>query len=902
MKKNNIKNRNGIDVCDSIVMSVKNKRPYTRRFESVIIAVIGLVSVIMSFLGMFNFEYNKGAVISAVFIFSIFYITLILINRKALWIIAASLILLTGAALKMLDEITEGFKFTYNVIYKESFKNDINFYKYVDFRDEEHATTVLFIFGIWIIAFVIYFFTIYHPNMILPLIVTFPIIEIGLYNGIAIPVFWGTLTVGYWMAMFCMTSTDMGEYSGGSGGFIRKNNVFSPKRQMKLKVTEKCGIFIITSVMIVASVTSFVINISGYERSDELNRKRRELSAAFEEFSIENLAESLSKITGVFGLSFKYNNNKLGNKDHITYKNTTDLEVTFDRAYNGAVYLKDTIGSVYKDNEWLELSNKKYNNQLFDEFKTYKIFPQDFPCLFARLINPTVSKRTIKINSKVKKDRIFAPYGTDNVGGLSYNRDMIVSSIGDNVREFNYNFVPIDTDYYASMLTEGFYQDINSSLVTDENLRNSINEYCANNDLSPDELDINVKFWTSPENYYNNGQFIMAALLENKYRDFVYDNYLQLPDNHNMDEVREEYKELIDNASIAVTASEKLDVLRQIREKIASETKYTLSPGKTPSNRDFVNYFLLENKKGYCIHYASSGVLLARMAGIPARYATGYVIVADDFNESSANSDGTYTYTIDVQDNRSHAWVEVYLDGFGWVPYEFTAGYTERTISHNPPPEEPDTSERDPASEEASESISTATNSRPATQPPQSSSGTSTSTTNNQMGGTITVTGKGNLKGTTAIKNSDSGISGLVKNIVYTALIIIVSAAVIFIRRMIILNLRRKRFTSGSSSDRINSIYRYAEQLLAMLKLKNKSGNYTEFSRIVEQHIGRDYFPMGDFDKFMDIALSTGFSRRAPESDDIEFCIGFVDTLAGNIYKKSGILRKIWLKTVSAAI
>ena len=143
MKKDNIKNRNGIAICDSIVMSVKNKRPYLRRLESVIIAVIGFVSVIMSFLGMFNFVYNKSAVVTAAIFFSIFYITLILINRKALWIIAASLLVLTGAAVKMLDDITEGFKFVYNIIYKESMKNDINYYKYVDFKDEEKATTIL---------------------------------------------------------------------------------------------------------------------------------------------------------------------------------------------------------------------------------------------------------------------------------------------------------------------------------------------------------------------------------------------------------------------------------------------------------------------------------------------------------------------------------------------------------------------------------------------------------------------------------------------------------------------------------------------------------------------------------------------------------------------------------------
>lgn len=893
MKNNNINNKNGITICDSIIMSVKNKRPYMRRLESVIIAVIGFVSVIMSFFGMFSFVYNKGAVITAAVFFSLFYITLILINRKALWIIAASLLLLTGAAVKMLDDITEGFKFVYNVIYKESLKNDINYYKYVDFDNEEKATTILLIFGIWLIAFVVYFFTIYHTNLILPLIVTFPIIEIGLYNGIAIPIFWGMLTVSYWIALFCITSTDIGEYSGGSGGFVRKNNVFSPKRQMKLKVTEKCGIFIIACVMIVTFITSYVINITDYERSDKINKKRRELSLAFEEFSIENLAESFSKIAGVFGLSFKYNNNKLGSKDHITYKDVTDLEVTFDKLYNGAIYLKDNVGSVYKENEWLELSSKSYDEQIFDEFKSYKIFPQDFPGLYSKVLNPSAASINITIESNLKKDRLFAPYGTNNIGGLSYSRDMIVSSLNTESKEFAYNFVPIDTDYYTSLLINNQTEVINSSMVTDPNCRSSIENFCADNKLSPDYLELELPFIIT--DLYNNGHLIIGGLLENKYRDFVYDKYLQLPDNKNMDEVLEEYSDIINDASYAQTPSDKLELLSRMREKMASDTEYTLSPGKTPSNRDFVNYFLIENKKGYCIHYATSGVLLARMAGIPARYATGYIIVADDFQNCTANADGTYT--IDVEDNRSHAWVEVYIDGLGWLPYEFTAGYTERTISHISPSDEPVVT--DPySSDPATAPIPTTTNADSTLTSEQDITQiVTTTTTTSQAGAAEGVgTGTGNAKSVRAAKSS-GGIPTVVKHIVFILVTIILFIAVIIIRRIIIVRCRYKNFTTGPVSDRINSMYRYSEQLLSILGFKNEKNNYTEFSKFVEKHIGNDFFASGDFSKFMDIALCSGFSKEKPSQEDLSFCIDFVNSLAANIYSKSGFFRKIWFKT-----
>ena len=89
--------------------------------------------------------------------------------------------------------------------------------------------------------------------------------------------------------------------------------------------------------------------------------------------------------------------------------------------------------------------------------------------------------------------------------------------------------------------------------------------------------------------------------LEKEYCDFVYENYLQVPDDNRIDEVRNAYADIIDTAPDNMTASEKLTVLGSLRDRINSSTDYTLSPGETPSNRDFVNYFLIENRKGFSL-------------------------------------------------------------------------------------------------------------------------------------------------------------------------------------------------------------------------------------------------------------------------------------------------------------
>lgn len=77
----------------------------------------------------------------------------------------------------------------------------------------------------------------------------------------------------------------------------------------------------------------------------------------------------MKNLQNAFGFSYKSNKNKLGSHDHVSYKNSTDLIVTIDKTYDGAVYLKDAVKSIYDDNEWLELDDNAYSGSLFSDFK-----------------------------------------------------------------------------------------------------------------------------------------------------------------------------------------------------------------------------------------------------------------------------------------------------------------------------------------------------------------------------------------------------------------------------------------------------------------------------------------------------------------------------------------------------
>jgi transglutaminase-like putative cysteine protease len=84
--------------------------------------------------------------------------------------------------------------------------------------------------------------------------------------------------------------------------------------------------------------------------------------------------------------------------------------------------------------------------------------------------------------------------------------------------------------------------------------------------------------------------------------------------------------------------------------------------------------FLFGDRTGYCVHFSHAATYLMRSLGVPARVATGYAV------SESARQGGS---SLLLSGAASHAWPEVYIDGFGWVVLDV---YPERALD---PPEQP---------------------------------------------------------------------------------------------------------------------------------------------------------------------------------------------------------------------
>ncbi len=161
--------------------------------------------------------------------------------------------------------------------------------------------------------------------------------------------------------------------------------------------------------------------------------------------------------------------------------------------------------------------------------------------------------------------------------------------------------------------------------------------------------------------YYNYTGFGMElvgnlgeyAELEAAYREYVHDTYLD-----------------IDPETLAfmqgIIAEEQFDaedlyIIELVEEYIQNSANYSLNYDRALDEAEnVVIAFLSEYKEGICQHYAAAATLLYRALGIPARWTLGYsgYAIAGQWSK--------------VTTKQAHAWVEVYIDGVGWVYSEVT--------------------------------------------------------------------------------------------------------------------------------------------------------------------------------------------------------------------------------------
>lgn len=167
--------------------------------------------------------------------------------------------------------------------------------------------------------------------------------------------------------------------------------------------------------------------------------------------------------------------------------------------------------------------------------------------------------------------------------------------------------------------------------------------------------------------YYNYDSRLLSygnlnSAYEEAYREFVYQNYL-----HVDSETAAYMKNLIKEQRFT---KEDSDIIKKVAVYIQNAATYNLNfDPELEKSKNVAIAFLEEYKEGVCRHYATAATLLFRTLGIPARYTVGA------FAETVAGE------WVDVKDDKMHAWVEVYIDGVGWIYVEVTGSLPDSNFS-----------------------------------------------------------------------------------------------------------------------------------------------------------------------------------------------------------------------------
>lgn len=402
--------------------------------------------------------------------------------------------------------------------------------------------------------------------------------------------------------------------------------------------------FIITLCILL--VVNLTMPYSVYVRKQKNSVLKEEITDDVKYFVTFGLSGYFNRYNATGGL----NDGRLGGIHSVRPDYETDLTVTFVPTSYEPVYLRGFVGIGYTDRQWYNAAGLLQAGMIDTDIYNY-------------MENDTLLVR--EFDTLSMEYRFHKPSKMD------------VLNVGANI---NYKYYPYYTDY---------------NLIP-------VNELKEDGTPAINSVDVRYFPWNSERSY---SYYSELTGLKNQPETLSYiavSPYLQIPAATREEIIKflednDLYTEYIteDNGYNQLKGAELQTVINRLSEILSSDFVYSLNPGITPNSSDFAGYFLNENKKGYCAHFATSATLILRTLGIPARYVEGYVLSYDDVSEAvlvenadvadyidtSVTTSNLAVVRADIADDKAHAWVEYYDPSFGWRVFEATTASFEDTVS-----------------------------------------------------------------------------------------------------------------------------------------------------------------------------------------------------------------------------
>lgn len=342
------------------------------------------------------------------------------------------------------------------------------------------------------------------------------------------------------------------------------------------------------------------------------------------------------------------------------------FEITVNYPVTSNLYLRGFIGGAYQNGNWDNVSKQEFSDWAQKQGKDsleYARIVQSFPydCLhyMPRVYQTVGWERKVSLNWKGEpRGYTLTPYYTKISEGLPVKADGSVSPVRETYFQWD-TFLELDereVEWAAIPVMEAF--------------------------LDKEEMKDKFEVWKAYEAYAKEiytrlpqeGLQKLRAYAQ-KFREQAQEEYEKKTDEIFKKLEAEEQQNLYASAEDVLfkeeyeflRKSEKQYLVQMVQEMLWKENHYSFDLKELPESEDYTEYFLFEQHKGYCVHFATAATLLFRMNDIPARYVSGYLVLPSDFKK---NEDGTYTAV--VTDERAHAWTEIFDQNIGFHPIEAT--------------------------------------------------------------------------------------------------------------------------------------------------------------------------------------------------------------------------------------
>lgn len=362
------------------------------------------------------------------------------------------------------------------------------------------------------------------------------------------------------------------------------------------------------------------------------------------------------------------------------------------------MYLVGDIGVDFTGRSWTSVQRKTEQNKLYsgeynisDSFSPEQIVQvEQYVKLFGSMSSAELTQGDREyINAHENSPGyigIFLAYNEDesNYGELTFGMYNYESVNIEYFKNSNIVFKPFLPDNNAYMKNENFnyYGDTIIRIADRKNWMKSfetnvlipanVGSYVFAADNMTDSEKIDMLQTVGFGNYETARRYIDD---KKEYDRYVRDTYTSVPDSEkeNIRRFISEF-ESADGDNAGIVSNQMLYVYGMC-EYLRTHYQYSLTADNTSDKSNtMLGNFLFGTKQGHCALYASAMTLALREKGIPARYITGFTTGKLEFNEST----GMYEKTI--HENSLHAWVEVYTEDFGWLPFDPT-GYGGNSIT-----------------------------------------------------------------------------------------------------------------------------------------------------------------------------------------------------------------------------